>query len=186
VLEPQEVQPGPLRRRIDVLGHTLLGRGLRFILGATFLAVFILWLDASGIVTAPQVAEQAAEVNRVMRKAFEASDLQVMREVRWTIPLDWKRLEEPVHLPGHPAGPAKAIHGADLAVASAILLFSSFFSSRITGFFALAGSLFVLVSPRWGLFIPALAERVDSHTQARVLGVFLFVLPLLLPQPKAS
>jgi hypothetical protein len=186
VLEPQELQPSPLRRRIDSLAHILLGRGLRFILGGTLVSVFILWLDASGIITAPQVAEQAAEVNRVIRKALETSDLQVMREVHWTIPLDWKRLEEPVHLPGHPAGPAQAIHGADLAVASALLLFSSVVSSRFTGLFALCGSVVVLLGPRWGLFIPAISERLAPHAQTRILGLFLVILPLFLPRPKAQ
>ncbi len=76
--------------------------------------------------------------------------------------------------------------GANLVVAAAILLISLLSSRRITGFLALAGSLLALFGPRWGLAIPALAERLDAAAQGRILAIVIMVTGWLWPRRKSS
>ena len=66
-----ETRPSALSRSTNRLLDFLLGRTLRLLLGAWLLLILAVWLDASGIVTARQVQDQAAEISRVVRKAAE-------------------------------------------------------------------------------------------------------------------
>lgn len=186
VLEPHEKQPRPLLRRMDSWAGIVLGRGLRFLLGAALLALFAIWMDAKGIVTASQVREQAAELYRVSRGAVESADPSFFRQLKWNIPWDWQRLAEPLDFPWLADVLGRTLPGSNLVVAATILLISLFSRRRITGFLALVGSLLTLFAPRWGLAIPALAERLDANAQARDLGILIMVMGWLWPWRKSS
>ncbi len=186
VLETHEKQPNALLRRLDSWTGILLGRGLRFLIGAALLAVLAIWMDAKGIVTGSQVRAQAAELYRVSRGAVEAADPGLFRQLRWTIPWDWRRLAEPLDLPWLDDVFGSKLPGANLLVAAAILLILLPSKRRVTGFLALVGSALALFGPRWGLAIPALGERLDAGAQARILALLIVVMGWLWPRRKSS
>jgi hypothetical protein len=152
----------------------VLGRGLRFLFGAALLVLFVVWVDANEIVTMGQVQEQASEVLRVVREAARSSDFGILREFRWTIPVNWARLEQPVDFDLLPSSLRGRIHGSDLGVAAAILLLSAFSARWRTGVFALLASLLVLFGPGMGLAIGGLSPTLSPHAQARLLGLLVF------------
>lgn len=86
VLEPHETLPNALLRRIDSWVGILLGRRLRFLLGAALLALLAIWMDAKGIVTVSQGRDQVAELYRVSRGAVESADPNFFRQLKWNIP----------------------------------------------------------------------------------------------------
>jgi hypothetical protein len=186
VLEPHETLPNALLRRIDSWVGILLGRRLRFLLGAALLALLAIWMDAQGIVTPSQVREQAAELDRVWRGAVEPADPTFFRQLKWNIPWEWQRLAEPLDFPWLADVFGRTLPGSNLVVAAAILLFSLPPRRRVTGFLALVGSLLALFGPRWGLAIPALVEHIDADAQARDLGILIVVMGWLWPRPKSS
>lgn len=185
VLEPHEKQPNALLRRIDSWTGILLGRGLRFLLGAAQLVLLAFWMDAKGIVTVSQVREQAAELYRVSRRAVESADPSSFRQLKWNIPWDWHRLADPFDFPWLVDILGKTLPALNIAVSAAILLISLFSKRRLTGLLALVGSLVALFGPRWGLAIPALVEGVDANAQARDLGIFLMAVGWLWPRRKS-
>jgi hypothetical protein len=185
VLEPHEAQPGTLRRWADTLAGRLLGRRLRFLLGAALLALCAAWLDAAGIITARGVRDKVSEVTRVARKAIDSSDPGVLREVRWNIALDWKRLEEPVGLGWLPDGTSGGIHGSNLGLAGSILILSTMFGRRVVGFMALVGSALILLWPRAGVTIPWVSSHLDPHAQARALGILVSLAGPLFPRRRS-
>ena len=184
VLEPHEKQPNALFRRIDSWTAVLLGRGLRFLLASGLLAGFALWLDAKGIVTAGQVREQAVELNRVARRAILASDPSLLRELTWNLAVDWRQLDQPLGIDRLPAGPWTEIHGSNLGSAGLILLFSTLSRRKVTALMALLGAVLALFGGRWGASIPAIFGALDQHAQALVLGIFLFIVGVVLPRKK--
>jgi len=186
VLEPHETQPNALLRRIDSWAGILLGRGVRFLLGATLLAVLGIWMDVKGVVTASQVREQATELYRVTRGAVEAADPTFFRQLRWVIPWNWRRLEEPLDLPWLADLLGSTLPASNLVVAAAILLVSLLSKRRVTGFLALVGSLLAVFGPRWELAIPAFLQHVNDNVQAQVLGILIMVIGWLWPRRKSS
>jgi hypothetical protein len=186
VLEPHETLPNPLFRRMDSWAGIVLGRRLRFLLGAALLALFAIWMDAKGIVTASQVREQAAELYRVSRGAVESADPSVFRELRWNLTVEWRRLEEPLGVDWLPPDPWNGIHGSNLAGAGIILLASTLFRRKVTGFLALLGTFLVLLGPHWGVRIPGISGRLDEHAQSLVLGILVFILGILFPSRKPT
>jgi eukaryotic-like serine/threonine-protein kinase len=186
VLEPHEKQPNALLRRIDTWTGILLGRGLRFPLGAALAVLLAIWMDAKGILTVSQVREQAAELYRVSRGAVESADPAFFRQLKWKIPWEWHRLAEPLDFPWIVDFLGRTLPAFNLVVAATILIFSLFSRRRVTGLLALVGSLVALFGPRWGLAVPALLERVDANAQARGLGILIVVMGWLWPRRKSS
>jgi hypothetical protein len=175
VLEPHEPQRGPLLRRVDSLADILLGRTLRFLLGALLMVLFAVWLDGRGILTANQVQAQASEAFELIRRAASSSDPAVLRELRWDLSLDWRQLREPVEVPGFPDFVGNQLPGANLGLAALVVLISIISRSRLVGFLALLGSVVALFGPRWGLAAPALLPRFDAPTQARFASLVLLI-----------
>jgi hypothetical protein len=181
VLEPYETQPSAFRRWIDSLAGMFLGRRLRFLLGAALLVLFAAWLDAEGIITAQQVRDQTAQIAQITRKAIDASDPAVLREVQWNIPLDSRRLEEPVDWDWLPTDLRGGLHGSDLAVGTLILLISTFSRRKLVGAMALIGTALVLLWPRANLTVPWVSSNLDAHAQARALGILALLVGLSFP-----
>ena len=188
ILEPHEAYPGALRRRIDSLASALFGRGLRVILGSALLAVLAFWLDARGIVTWPQVRDQAGEIAATIRNAVTAADPGLVKELKWNIPFDWTRLHAPVELEGLPAGPWQGIQGSNLALAALVLLGSALSGHRLTGFLALVAAAIALFGAKAGMTLPAISDRfaLDAAAQARALAVAILVLGFILPRRRAA
>ena len=186
VLEPHEAQPGTISRRVDRWASLLLGRGLRFLLGLALLALFAVWLDANGILTAGQVRDQTVEVYQVARRAAGAADPRILRELRWDVSLDSKRLNAPVELPWLPGSLGSKITGRNLGAAALILLVSVLSGRKLAGLLALLGSALTLFGPRWGVFITAILDRLDESGQALVMGVLLLVAGFLVTRRRSA
>jgi hypothetical protein len=185
-LEPHEPQSSPLLRRVDSLSSFLLGRGIRFLMGAGLFILFAVWLDASGIVTVTQVRDQAREIDRVIRRAMQSADAAILRELRWGISWDWQRLQDPIAILLFPVSQKTAIVGANLGVAALILILSLFSGRKITGFLALLASALTLFGPLWGVVIPALTDRLDASAQARCLGALFLIAGFLWPRRRSA
>jgi hypothetical protein len=184
-LEPHETRPSALARSTNRLLDFLLGRTLRLVLGTWLLVILAVWLDASGIVTARQVQDQAAEISRVMRTAAEVRDPALLREMSWKIPLEWNRLEQPIEtsffLPptlGHWLWRCE-IFASNLGVAGLGLLFSTFWARRWTGFFALVAAFLALFGAQIGVVATELSQTLSPQAQARLLGMLVFVVAVL-------
>jgi hypothetical protein len=178
-LEPHETRPSALSRSVSRLVDFLLGRTIRFLLGAWLLVVLAVWLDTSGIVTAGQVREQAAETERVVREAAHAGDAALLREVSWKIPLNWNRLEQPIGTLFLPRILRGEIFAANLGIAGLGLLLSTFWSRRWTGFFALLAAFLVLLGARIGVVSTELCRSMIPQAQARILGMLVFLVAVL-------
>ena len=183
-LEPHETRPSALSRSVSRLVDFLLGRTIRFLLGAWLLVILAVWLDASGIVTAGQVQDQAIEISRVVRTAAEARDPALLREMSWTIPLDWNRLEQPIETrfflpPTLRRRLSLEIFASNLGVAGLGLLLSTFWGRRWTGFFALLAAFLVLFGARIGVVSTELSSTMTPQAQARILGMLVFLIAVL-------
>ena len=137
------------------------------------------WLDTSDIVTARQVQDQAAEIERVVREATHTGDPALLREMSWKIPLNWNRLEQPIGILFLPRTLRGEIFAANLGIAALILLFSTFWGRRWTGFFALLAVALTLFGARIGLVSTELSTSVSSQVQARILGMLIFLAAVL-------
>ncbi len=179
LLEPHETRPSALSRSISRLVDFLLGRTIRFLLGGWMLVVLAVWLDTSGIVTARQVQEQAAEIERVVREAVHSGDAALLREMSWRIPLNWKRLEQPIGTLFLPRILRGEIFASNLGVAGLGLLLSTFWSRRWTGFLALLAAFLVLFGARIGVVSTELTRTVTPQAQARILGMLVFLIAVL-------
>jgi hypothetical protein len=181
LLEPHESPPSALSRRINRLVDFLLGRSLRFLLGAWLLVILAIWLDASGIVTARQIQDQAAEISRVVHEAADARDPGPLREISWKIPLDWNRLEQPIETTFFFRAalslrlPHFEIYASNLGVAGLGLLVSTLWGRRWTGFFALLATFLVLFGAQVGAVSTAIEKTVSPQAQARILGMLIFL-----------
>jgi hypothetical protein len=184
ILEPHEAHPGALRRRIDALANLLFGRRLRFLVGSGLVVLLAVWLDARSIITSSQVREQAGEIASTLRRAVLEADPGVLRELKWTSPIDWKRLDEPVDFDGLPEGPWKGIRGANLAVAAIVLLASTFSGRHVTGLAALLAAFVALLGVRAGMALAVLTDRLglDAHAQTRVLALAILAVGFAFPR----
>ena len=147
--------PGGLPAEDRLAGERAVRRGLRVILGSALLAVLAFWLDARGIVTWPQVRDQAGEIAATIRNAVTAADPGLVKELKWNIPFDWTRLHAPVELEGLPEGPWQGIQGSNLALAALVLLASALSGRRLTGFLALVAAAIALFGAKAGMTLPA-------------------------------
>lgn len=186
VLEPHETQRHALLRRLDSWIGMLLGRGLRFWFALALLTGLAIWLDSKGIMTGMQVREQAIELHRVVRRAARLTDLSLLRDLRWNLSIDWRRLGEPLDLPGLEGVLGRTLPGTNFAVAAAILLLSLFSGRRITGFLAIAGTAVTLFGPRWGLAAPLLLAHINNNAQAMALGVLIMLVGWFWPGRKST
>ena len=186
VLEPHETQRGPVFRRVDRAVSLVLGRGLRFLLGLALLALLAVWLDAKRIVTGHQVQVQTAELYHVVRRAATAADPGILREARWDLSLEWKRLLERVDFPWLPEAEGTQMPGASLGTAALILLVSVLSGRKVAGLLAILGAALALFGPRLGVVIPAITDRLDATAQARALGVLLLIAGFLVPRRRPS
>ncbi len=182
VLEPHEPRPGTFLRRIDAWAGLVLGRGLRFLMAAALLGLLAVWLDARGIITAGQVREQAEHVRQVWHRASVSADPKILLELRWKIPIDWRRLQEPLELDWLPAGPWQTVRGMSLAGAAMILLLSLRSTRKRTGFLALLGAGIALAGAELGLTVPGSGFGLGEHGACLVLGSGVFLLDLLIPK----
>ena len=163
----------------------LLGRTIRFLLGAWLLVVLAVWLDASGIVTARQVQDQAIEISRVVRTAAEARDPALLREMSWKIPLDWNRLEQPIETRFYLPPTLRRrlwdfeIFASNLGVAGLGLLLSTFWGRRWTGFFALLAAFLALFGAQIGVVSTELSRTLSPQAQARLLGMLVLLVAVL-------
>ena len=183
VLEPHEPQRPALLRRLDSILSMLLGRRIRLLLGILLLSAFAVWVDRKGILTSSQVRDQAVAISQVVQQAFHSADLHQLRDLRWELSVDWRRLTEPLELTW-PTAVAGTTQGANLAVSALILLASCFFRRRLTGFLALLGSILCLMGPAWRVGIPGLSSWLDQFAQMRMLGVALLIIGLLWPSSR--
>jgi len=186
VLEPHEVQTRPLFRRLDLAASLVLGRGLRFLLGVVLLGLFAFWLDAKGILTGRQVRDQAVEIYQVAHRAATAADPGILRELRWDLSVEWKRLLEPVDVPWLRESLGMQIPGANLAASGVLLLVSVLSGRKLTGLLALLGATLALFGPRWGLVITALNDRLDGYGQARAVGLLLLIAGFFIPRRRPT
>jgi serine/threonine protein kinase len=188
VLEPHESHPGALRRRTDALGNVLFGRGLRLLLGTVLLAVLACWLDSRGIVTWPQVRDQAGEIAATVGNAVSTADPALLRELKWNIPLDQSVLREPVDFPWLPEGPWKGIQASNVIVAALILLASTIAGRKGVGLAALAAAAIALFGAQFGVELPVLSRRfgIDAHAQARALSLLIGLLGFLIPRRRPA
>jgi hypothetical protein len=184
MLEPHEPQSSALRRRLDALGSLLLGGGLRLLLAILLFLAFAVWLDTRGILTFSQLRTQAVEVDHAVQDAMRASDLGRLREVKWILSVDWRRLEEPVDFPWLTDVIGDSVRGSNLAVAAGILLLSTFSGRRFVGLMALIGAAVAPFGARWGLALAVLEPRFDAHMQARIVGVAILIAAMLLRRRK--
>jgi hypothetical protein len=178
-LEPHESRPSALSRSSNRLVDFLLGRSIRLLLGAWLLVVLAVWLDASGIVTARQVQDQAVEISRIVRKAADARDPALLREMSWTIPLDWSRLEQPVDTGFVPRSLRGEVFATNLGVAGLGLVLSTLWGRRWTGCFALLAAYVTLFGVRIGPVSMEFSTTVSPHAQARMLGMLVFLVSVL-------
>jgi hypothetical protein len=148
VLEPHEPQRSAVLRRLDSPSSLILGGSVRLLLSLFLFAVLATWLDASGILTFGQLRAQWTEIDHAVQDAMRSSDIRRLRDVKWVLSLDSGRLEEPVVLPWLTALVGDSIRGANLAVAAAVLLISTFSGRRIVGFMALLGAAVALFGAR--------------------------------------
>jgi hypothetical protein len=181
VLEPHEPQRGGAARRLEALLSLVFGRLLRVLLAGLLLGAFAVWLDTREILTLTQVRTLLTDALQTVADAVRRGDPARLGELRWTIPLDWDRLREPVDLPGLSSLLGHKLSGANLGMAGLVLLLSALSGRRLAGAFALLAGAVILFGPRWGLFLPALAAWFDESGQARLLGAAIAVLGLLLP-----
>lgn len=181
-LEPHEPARGPLLRRLDSLLSLLLGRPLRFVLGAGLFALFAVWLDGGGVLTFHQVKDQVFEIGRVIDKAVHAWDPAVLREASWDLAIDWRRLDEPLGFTGLRGLVDPDLPAANLGTAAAIVFLSLLSGRKISGLFTLLGAAATLYGTRFGLMIPALVNQLSPAAQTRWLGAILLLLGFLWPR----
>ena len=174
-LEPHETRPSALSRSTSRLLDFLLGRTVRLLLGAWLLLILAVWLDASGIVTAGQVQDQAIEISRVVHTAAEARDPALLREMSWKIPLDWTRLEQPIETSSTcPRRCAPALGLRDLRLEPRRrglgLLLSTFWGRRWTGFFALLAAFLALFGAQIGAGVHGAFQNAEPTGAGQATG----------------
>jgi hypothetical protein len=179
LLEPHETQPSAFSRSMNRLVDFLLGRTLRLLLGSWLLLILAVWLDASGLVTALQVQDQAAEISRVVRNAAEKRDPSLLREISWNIPLNWDRLEQPIETRILPRPLRGEVVATNLGVAGLGLLLSVFWGRRWSGLLALIAAFLTLFAARIGVVSSELSRTVSPQAQARLVGMLVFLLAAL-------
>jgi hypothetical protein len=184
VLEPHEKLPSAFMRRLDSWAEVLLSRALRLVLAVALLIGFAMWLDAKKIITAGQVREQAAELYRVAHDAARAADPGLLRELKWTIPLDWRRMDEALGLDWLPVHPSNQIHGVNVAGAALILVASTFSPRRVTALLGILGAAVALFGAPAGLLIPGVPDSGAGHVEALVMGIAFLVIARLIPTRK--
>jgi hypothetical protein len=179
-LEPHEPHASYLRRRLEGVGSLLLGGGLRLLLALALLIVLVIWLDARGILTFGQVRAQWTEIDHAVQDAMRASEIGRLRDVKWIIAPDWRRLEEPVDFAWVTDLVGNWVRGSNLAVAAALLLVSTFSGRRFVGLMALVGAAVALFGARWGLTLAILEPRFPAQAQARLLGLLILIAGMVL------
>jgi hypothetical protein len=97
----------------------------------------------------------------------------------WKFVVDWSRLEQPLNSGYLPRGLGGEVFGANAGVAGIGLLLSAFWGRRRTGFLALLAAILVLFGARMGLVLTGLQSTVSPKAQARILGMFVFILAVL-------
>jgi hypothetical protein len=186
VLEPHEPQRTGWLRRLDAAASFLLGRKLRFLLGALLFGLLAYWLDREGVLTSAQVRSEASKAFDVVRRAANSSDPGLLRELRWSQPVEWRRLREPLDVAQLSEFVGNRLPAANVGIAGLVLWASLLTPRRITGLFALLGAVAILLGPRWGLAVPALLSTFDVPTQAMMAGLVLLAVGLLWPRRRLA
>jgi hypothetical protein len=170
-----EREHGLIRPETSWFWNLLLGARTRFLLGATLVVGFLLWVDQNGIV-------QSAQIKGTAARAIEHPDpLQALRDTRIDVrvPVQTK----PLHLSGLPRPIASLFRDWGAGGAGLLLILSALVPGPKMVLFAVPGAAIALFGPTAG--VPRIGP-MDPSMASLALGAGVTLLGLVLGASKAT
>ena len=141
--EAEADEPEARRNLILPVISACFGPRVRFLIGGTLLAGFLLWADQVQVISSAEIREHA-------EKAIQSQDANVLKNVNVDINRA-RDMSEPLVLPGVPREMTSLIAGYGVGAAGLILMLSAFVAGAKISLFAFPAAIIAWFGPRFGL-----------------------------------